>query len=382
LTVAVTESEEMTDRGLRLHVGWNLVSTNVEPAVATLEDIFALPVAAEALVVVKNAAGEFYRPEFGFNNIDHWVGTEGYWVKMLQSFNLRIAGQPTPPDLEIPLTDGWNIAAYLPRTSIDAAFALGGLGESLVIAKEERGRFLLPAWEFNDIGDMMEGKGYQLLVSGDQTLVYQLPEGVGGAFEPRYNAPDVLWLDGQLRTSLSYNLLLLAPLPAGTRVTAATPAGVVAGRGVVGSDGKCGLTLWGDDPATEDVEGFAAGETAVLSVAGDLKWLAGSAKWTDGGWGVAQLGVTAAPAEFGLTGLYPNPFNSILRVAFALTEASEARVAVYDLGGRAVAELASGRMTAGSHSVVWRAGDVPSGIYIVKLSAKGEARSAKALLLK
>ena len=383
VAVIVSEPGGATQRAMRLHVGWNLVSVNVEPDAQTLEELLALPVEAGALALVKNAAGEFYWPDWGYNNIERWNGIEGYWIKMFQAFNVRVAGLAIPANTEIPLANGWNIVSYLPRPPVDAAYALGGLGEALVIAKEERGRFYLPAWEFNDIGDMMEGEGYQMFVDGDQTLVYQIPENVGGSrFEPRYNAAGVAWLNEQPRSSESHNLLLLTSLPAGTHITASTSGGIIAGRGIVGNDGKCGLTLWGDDPTTEAVEGFRAGETPILSVAGDLNRLDGSTAWTDGGWGVAQLGTTPTPTEFGLTQVYPNPFNSVLRINFTLAQESEMRLAVYDLTGRMVAELASGRMAAGSYRSVWHAGDVPSGIYMVKLATVGEDHTAKVLLLK
>ncbi len=88
------------------------------------------------------------------------------------------------------------------------------------------------------------------------------------------------------------------------------------------------------------------------------------------------------PLAFGLTGAYPNPFNSISTIAYALNDEMKVDLAVYNLQGQRIAMLDSGVKSAGRHSVAWKANNVPSGIYFVRLSAKGYSSSQRILLVK
>lgn len=93
------------------------------------------------------------------------------------------------------------------------------------------------------------------------------------------------------------------------------------------------------------------------------------------------------PAVTRLSGAHPNPFNPSTTVRFELAKAGHARLRVYDLSGRLVRELADGALAAGPQAVAWdgRDGDgqqVPSGVYLFRLSADGSEHSVKASLVK
>ena len=82
----------------------------------------------------------------------------------------------------------------------------------------------------------------------------------------------------------------------------------------------------------------------------------------------------------------PNPFDSGTRIRFELPQAGPFRLAVYDLHGRLVRELAEGRRSAGVHAVDWDGRGASglraaSGIYFVHLATPEEARTRKVLLL-
>ena len=65
----------------------------------------------------------------------------------------------------------------------------------------------------------------------------------------------------------------------------------------------------------------------------------------------------------------PNPFNSSTTVDYVLTEAVFTSLKVYDLNGRQVDVLHREYTKKGSHSVVWNATDIPSGVYVCRLEA-------------
>ena len=70
----------------------------------------------------------------------------------------------------------------------------------------------------------------------------------------------------------------------------------------------------------------------------------------------------------------PNPSRGATTVAFALTEAAEVRLVVYD--GREAAVLAEGRLPAGAHEVAFDAAGLPSGGYLVRLVVADPVRGA------
>jgi len=93
------------------------------------------------------------------------------------------------------------------------------------------------------------------------------------------------------------------------------------------------------------------------------------------------------PAEFTLGNAYPNPFNPTTTIAFALPEASQVRLRVFNMLGREVKTLADGVFEAGSHTVMWDATDqsgqsVSTGVYFYRLEAPGFAETKKMMLIK
>jgi hypothetical protein len=81
--------------------------------------------------------------------------------------------------------------------------------------------------------------------------------------------------------------------------------------------------------------------------------------------------LTAVPEAYALEGNYPNPFNPQTAIRFALPEASDVSLVVYDVMGREVATLVEGRLSAGSHQVQFGASALPSGTYLYRLTAGG-----------
>ncbi len=86
------------------------------------------------------------------------------------------------------------------------------------------------------------------------------------------------------------------------------------------------------------------------------------------------------PIQFALDQNYPNPFNPTTTITFALPNSSNVKLVVYDAVGRMVAELVSGKLEAGYHTINFNASSLASGVYFYKLTA-GEFSSIKKLML-
>ncbi len=87
-------------------------------------------------------------------------------------------------------------------------------------------------------------------------------------------------------------------------------------------------------------------------------------------------------SKFNLAQNYPNPFNPATRITFSVPSASKVHLTVFDLLGREVATLVNEVKTSGSYSVDFNASNLPSGIYLYKLTAGSNSITKKMLLLK
>jgi ELWxxDGT repeat protein len=89
---------------------------------------------------------------------------------------------------------------------------------------------------------------------------------------------------------------------------------------------------------------------------------------------------SAAPQSVHLRTPHPNPAQDRATVTFEIAEAGPVRVEVLDVLGRSVALLADGPVAAGEHTLTWEADALPSGLYLVRLTA-GDAVQTQRLTL-
>ena len=97
---------------------------------------------------------------------------------------------------------------------------------------------------------------------------------------------------------------------------------------------------------------------------------------------IGDISSFLAPEEFALSAAYPNPFNPTTSLDLSLDSSGSVSVKIYNVVGQAVATLASGHMNAGYHNVTWDAANVPSGVYIVKVTTGSNTSIQKVMLMK
>jgi len=89
------------------------------------------------------------------------------------------------------------------------------------------------------------------------------------------------------------------------------------------------------------------------------------------------------PEAYYLSSPTPSPFARRTQVRFGLPRESEVSLKVYDLSGREVRTLISGRRAAGLHTASWDAGEgVPPGVYFLRLEAEGRSLTRRAVVLR
>jgi hypothetical protein len=90
-----------------------------------------------------------------------------------------------------------------------------------------------------------------------------------------------------------------------------------------------------------------------------------------------------APAtDFALSQNYPDPFNPSTTITYRLPSNSFVVLKVTDILGREVQSLVNERQAAGTHSIVFSANNLPSGVYFYTLQAGMYHSTKKFLLLK
>ena len=91
------------------------------------------------------------------------------------------------------------------------------------------------------------------------------------------------------------------------------------------------------------------------------------------------------PDKFKLDNNYPNPFNPITSLRYALPEDGIVNITIYDMMGRRVKTLVNSSQTAGYKSIRWNATNnrnepVSAGLYLYSIQA-GEFRQTKKMVL-
>ncbi len=86
------------------------------------------------------------------------------------------------------------------------------------------------------------------------------------------------------------------------------------------------------------------------------------------------------PPRFVLYQNYPNPFNPSTEIKYELPVQEFVTLKLYDVLGREVATLVSGRELPGTYSVMWDAGGKASGVYYCRMQA-GEYSSVKKIMV-
>jgi len=88
------------------------------------------------------------------------------------------------------------------------------------------------------------------------------------------------------------------------------------------------------------------------------------------------------PLNFGISSIFPNPFNASSTVTFTLPLAADIALKLYDLHGREAVVLAEGFFTAGRHCEFIDGENLSAGIYFVKLSVSDRTEMRKVVLVK
>jgi fibronectin type 3 domain-containing protein len=322
--------------------GWNLIGPQAEP-------VEVASITTEPVGLIESLFFGF-APDAGYASAETLEPTFGYWVKASAAGTIHMdgsgattaatqAGPAAAPDgslQEKPLRDAVRLVLT------DATGRRQTLYLDAALTEDERSRFALPPVPPGDLFDVRFASGgiAETLAapSGDRTAA------TTEATAPDPPAPDAHRVDLQGVT-----------FPVTVRVADRAGQAEEAGSGRLRlEDPVHGHSLYLSEEAPE----------AVLQGPTDR----------------VLVGLESVPEAYALGASYPNPASQRVTIEYALPEATEVTVEVYDLLGRRVLQAVGGQKAAGRHTVHLDARRLPSGTYFYRMRA-GDFTAAKRLVV-
>ncbi|MDG1144872.1 MAG: lamin tail domain-containing protein, partial [Flavobacteriales bacterium] len=281
-----------TSQLISLPEGWSIFSTYMMPLDLDLASV--LDPIYDVVAIAKDYEGSAYLPEYNFNGVGDITVGQGYQLKLTSNSSLSISGDyAVPENNPIELASGWNMIGYLRVDSANAqaVFAELDATDNLVIAKDFQGSAYLPEYNFNGIGDMFPGQGYQLKLNEADVLSYL-------SNEESYRFASVEVTSNVLShfavvSPTDQNMTIViedaawAKLPhTGAEIAVYDKVGSLVGSAVYSSPVTV-LTVWGDDATTRAKDGLFNSEEFSFYVWDDSKisplkvasWLEGDASF-------------------------------------------------------------------------------------------------------
>jgi hypothetical protein len=88
------------------------------------------------------------------------------------------------------------------------------------------------------------------------------------------------------------------------------------------------------------------------------------------------------PTDYALEQNFPNPFNPVTKINFAIPRQGHVTLKIYDVTGREVVTLADEIMTSGFYTKEFNGGNFASGVYFYRIESSGFIQTKKMLLIK
>ncbi|HPN39298.1 MAG TPA: T9SS type A sorting domain-containing protein [Melioribacteraceae bacterium] len=97
---------------------------------------------------------------------------------------------------------------------------------------------------------------------------------------------------------------------------------------------------------------------------------------------VEEENIAGLPQSFDLSQNYPNPFNPTTKIRYSITESGIVSLRVYSVNGEEITNLVDTYKTPGIYEVTFNAENLPSGVYVYKLTQNNKSLSKKMSLIK
>ena len=380
---------------LELTEGWNINSTYVQTENMNVTEITA-PILSD-LIIMKNNIGLAYLPDWGFDGIGVWDNTQAYQFKVSNDVILEFNGEMLlPENTPIDLIEGWNMIAYLRSIGASAEAVFAEFTEEVVIVKDGLGMAYLPNWDFNGIGDMVPGQGYQVKMESNQELLYNAndveyrmhtsPVVDNSTSQTKFNKntgsnmhlviPEDSWSIDVVQNDELYAYDVQGELIGSAKITFPTTV----------------ITLWGDDESTSEKDGLFDSESWTLVVnsilQNKIQQLDYRLVYNNEGYEQDQLVIASEITyslninQLALFNSIPNPTNHLTEIGFYLEKEQVIDLSVFNLLGDEIRVLKKGKLAGGYHSVQMNVDQIAPGTYFYKLETDSKSITKRLEVIK
>ena len=288
-----------TEQLMVLPSGWSMFSCYMLPENLALDVLLSDVI--DDVIIAKDYLGAAYLPEFNFNGVGDMQVGQGYQVKMTNSNEFTVTGEYLyPSENPISLPEGWFMVGYLREEPAPAYMVFADIVSDVIIAKDYLGAAYLPEFNFNGIGDMEAGIGYQVKTAQAVTLQY-----LSNDASYRMSATEVTEnnVSHYAKVAATDNNMTVViedaawdVLPTeGSEIAAFDKDGNMVGSAIYSSPVTV-VTVWGDDATTTSKDGMLVSESVSFKVwntneVSDFtvaKWIEGSSSYQVDGISVAS----------------------------------------------------------------------------------------------
>lgn len=375
---------------------WNIISSNVIPNDNSIANI-AAPVIGSIKRIKDQNGASFPAP----GTLTNWNYLEGYQIYTTDDITLRFYGlraNLSASPIYLPGSMKWSLIPFLPELAQSTSSAISSINTNMLLLKNYQGRVYFPLFSINQVSQLRPGEGYKVCMINPDTLIYtNLLTATGGAAPKRSLQFSQKYTDFVENTGNSANLLIRCD-----SATNGTSAGVFTRNGLlIGSGqfdgGKAGVTVWGDNPNTPQIEGALESEELVLKLwenNTNQERLLNIIQITDllqpqnSGTTLnyssdAALIIRSVKGNFTqaddtknsglLISCSPNPSNGSIIVKWGMQMESNIEIDIIDAKGETVSTIFTGLSSAGEHSQTYDCAECESGVYFVRIrTANGQ----------
>ena len=390
------ECSDSIDYCLDLHSGANLVSFHALLEDASIGNMMS-SVEGNASGVIGEGVAANYNPVLG------WMGSlntispnSGYWIKVDAVDQLCLEGAiPTDPGIEYNLHSGANLISFpvegavaIPDAIPDDVepFITGIIGEGVAANNNP-----ILGW-MGSLSALSGGKGYWMITTQDISFSFDTStmSRTRKEDEVALLAPEGLELHQSTRQAFYFIEDIMVegePIQMGDWVMAYHENTLVGARKWNGI--FTDIPAMGDDGSTETMDYCNSQSALTLRIVKKdnpekTYYVVDTLpKWEEMALQSTQtLTAKMLPSESVLISAYPNPFNPVTSIQFGVSEEGMMNIAVYDISGRLVENLANQSYLPGYHSVNWNADTFASGIYFLSVHTNGVSKIQKLILMK
>jgi len=392
--LAFVESVTYSCQLIEFPAGWFMFSSYIESG--NIDLVYVLEDLGDKVIIVKDNYGDAYLPEWSYNGIGDMINGQGYNIKLSEIGLVEICGTYLLPEINpIELTPGWNTIAYLrlEPANVEMVFESVVTTGNLVMVKDYNGNPYLPEWNYNGIGDLYPGQGYQLKVIEPDVIQY-----LSNSLEYRPFTIEVV--ENNLKhfkrlEPTGNNMHIVFPTTAWTKhaysvveIAAYNLHGRLIGSTVCSSENTV-LTLWGNDETTNSIDGLLGDESITFKLWNGTERLDFEVEnWNEGSnrYSVNAINIvgTVKIGEEGnqLFESQPNPSNTVTTISFFIAEKGNVKISVYNVLGELVKGVVNSENIKGYHAININVSSLKPGSYYYTMETNNFKKSKQLVIIK